>query len=164
MTPGVVFDLDGTLVDSILGISASMNASLLRHGRPAHPVAAYKQFIGDGVEMLAARALGLGFEAQIAAVAATFRRIYAERMMEGTAPFAGISDVVASLAAAGAPLAVLSNKPHVATVTMVEALFGKETFRAIVGQRPDVPKKPHPGEALRIAGVSVSFRDAVRAT
>jgi len=152
MRPGLIFDLDGTLVDSLPGIAASLNRSLRQLGLPTHDTPAVRSFIGNGSLELARKAAPAGSPDELAhRIEADFKVDYAATWPEGTAPYAGIPDCLAALAAAGFPLAVLSNKPHDFTVEIVERLFPAVPFAPVFGQRPEIPRKPDPAAALQIA-------------
>ena len=90
----VVFDLDGTLVDSIEDIAASMNVSLATVGRPGHDLATYRRFVGDGLRALAARAAAGADEATIDRVVASFRAHYGDHLCDATRPYPGIPEMV----------------------------------------------------------------------
>lgn len=152
MQPGLIFDLDGTLVDSLPGIAASLNRSLSHLGLPTHGSLAVRTFIGNGSLELARKAVPAGSPDDLARqVEAAFKEDYAATWPGGTAPYPGIPDCLAALAAAGFPLAVLSNKPHDFTVEIVARLFPATAFDPVFGQRPEVPRKPDPEAALQIA-------------
>lgn len=147
----VLFDLDGTLVDSLRDIGESMNEALAELGLGPHPLDAYRRFVGDGVGKLAERALPPQAAHRQGEAVAAFRRIYAERLLETTAPYAGIPAALAGLAARGLPLGVLTNKPQEAAERIVAALFPAGTFARVAGQREGSARKPDPAEALRLA-------------
>jgi phosphoglycolate phosphatase len=152
MQPGLIFDLDGTLVDSLPGIAASLNRSLSHLGLPTHGSPAVRTFIGNGSLELARKAVPAGSPDELAhQVEAAFKADYAATWPDGTAPYTGIPECLAALAAAGFPLAVLSNKPHDFTVEIVERLFPGLPFAPVFGQRPEIPRKPDPEAALQIA-------------
>ncbi len=146
-----LFDLDGTLVDSIGDIAASMNHSLTQHGLPPHPVAAYLQFVGEGVMMLVRRATPEGREALHSSVLASYRAHYAEHLFDQTRPFPGLPSVLELLAAERVRLAVLSNKAEAFTQQLVAGLLPGIPFKAVHGERPGVPRKPDPTAALALA-------------
>lgn len=145
-----IFDLDGTLIDSLADIGASMNRALETHGLPPHPIQHYRQFVGEGVEVLTRKASGDHPTLQ-PAVLATYRGIYAENLFGHTAPYPGIHELLGQLKQQPLHLGVLSNKPHVTTQKLVAALFADVPFRAVYGQRSEVPRKPDPSAALAIA-------------
>lgn len=152
MRPGLIFDLDGTLVDSLPGIAASLNRSLSQLGLPTHNSAAVRTFIGNGSLELARKAVPAGSPDELARqVEAAFKEDYALTWPEGTAPYPGIPEYLAAFAEAGFPMAVLSNKPHGFTVEIVGRLFPGVPFDPVFGQRPEVPRKPDPEAALQIA-------------
>jgi phosphoglycolate phosphatase len=160
----VLFDLDGTLCDTLEDIATSVNAMLAARGLPPHPLASYRRFVGDGVEQLVERALSraTGAPAPVSTVAAgvsELRGEYARRLLERTRPYPGVPELLAALAARGIPRGVVSNKPHALTTRMVEALLPAAGFAAVLGARPEIPKKPDPAaalEAARALGVSAA--------
>lgn len=147
-----LFDLDGTLVDSLGDIADAMNWALAAHGLPAHPEDAYRQFVGEGVVKLVERAVPAAHGAPLReAVLGAYRDRYAERLLERTRPFPGIPALLEALAQDGLLLGVLSNKPDAPTQRLVAALFPGVPFRAVYGERAGVPRKPDPTAALALA-------------
>lgn len=152
MKPGLIFDLDGTLVDSLPGIAASLNRALERNGLSAHTDSDVRRFIGNGSYELARKAMPEGApHDDILAVETSFKDDYATTWPGGTVPYDGIPACLEKLAAAGFRLAVLSNKPHPFTVEIVQRIFPGLAIDPVFGQRDDAPRKPHPEAALRIA-------------
>lgn len=150
MQGALIFDLDGTLVESLPGIAASLNRALALHGLPGHGEAAVRGFIGDGARMLVTRALAPGEAAlHLESVMHCFAEDYAASWQHGTRPYDGITGLLAELR--DVPLAVLSNKPHAFTVEIVAKLFPEITFAAVLGNREGLPHKPDPTGALEIA-------------
>jgi phosphoglycolate phosphatase len=149
----VIFDLDGTLLDTIDDLADAMNAVLGRRGFPTHGVEAYRTFVGDGIELLVDRALpGERRDAgTLRDCVEDFGREYAGRWDLKTRPYDGVMEMLRVLASRGLKLAVLSNKPHAATVQVVAALLGGVTFDIVRGAMPGVPRKPDPTAALAIA-------------
>ena len=148
----LIFDLDGTLVESLPGIAASLNRALDLHGLPGHSHAAVRSFIGDGAKTLVGRALGGVSRLDLTdSVLKNFAGDYAVSWPDGTQVYPGIPELLAKLKSGGVPLAVLSNKPHAFTVGIVEKLFPENTFAAILGNREGLPHKPDPAGALEIA-------------
>ena len=149
---GVIFDLDGTLLDTLEDLADSMNCALAKVGCPGHPVEAYKTMVGDGVKTLAMRALPPhARDEQTVATVAAMRAEYALRWKNKTRPYPGIPELLDALTARGVRMAVLSNKPHDATVDCVRVLLPKWTFSVVQGQVDSMPKKPDPAGALAIA-------------
>lgn len=150
---GVIFDLDGTLLDSLADLAESMNAVLNSLGVPPHAVEAYRYFVGDGIEKLAARVLPVqNREAEnVARCVAGMRREYGRRWHEKSRPYPGIEELLASLAARRVRMAILSNKPHDFTREIVAHFFARHSFALVLGAQEDLPVKPDPRGALRIA-------------
>lgn len=149
---GAIFDLDGTLVESLPAIAEALNRSLRKLGWDDHSAASVRGFIGDGARMLVTRALPKGVsEDEISAVLSAFGEEYAQCWPEGTEVFEGMLPAVEHLAAMGVAVAVLSNKPDPFTREIVARLFPQGLFEPIVGQLPGVPLKPDPEAALAIA-------------
>ena len=149
----ILFDLDGTLLDTLEDLATAANRALGTLGLPAHPTDAYRVFVGDGLRTLAERILP-GDErsaAQVDALVAAFEREYSRTWNERTAPYAGVPEMLDRLTGGGYRLSVLSNKPDAFTRLCVEQLLPHWTFAPLYGQRPGVPKKPDPAAALAIA-------------
>lgn len=159
----LLFDLDGTLVESLPGIAASLNHALCAHDLPAHSETAVRGFIGDGAKILVERALSGVSRMDLAEnVLQKFAEDYATTWPHGTDVYPGIPELLAELKSRAIPLAVLSNKPHPFTVEIVERLFPKNTFTAILGNREGMPHKPDPAGALEIAtSLGVSPADCI---
>ncbi|HEY8431465.1 MAG TPA: HAD family hydrolase [Sandaracinaceae bacterium] len=147
---GVIFDLDGTLVDSLRDIADAMDQVLDELGLPRRTLAEYERFVGEGARVLVRRSLGQKVELEDEALAA-FRDRYRSRMLVHTRPYPGIEPLLEALASRGAPAAVLSNKPHDATVAIVDALLSRHPFVAVLGHREGSPRKPDPSGALELA-------------
>jgi phosphoglycolate phosphatase len=148
---GVIFDLDGTLVDSLGDIAAAMNRTLAARGFPTHPLDAYRTFIGEGVRKLAERALPAEALGEVTSLVEAYQADYAQHLLQSSAPYPGIRELLEALSARGVPMTVLSNKPDAPTRQLVEALFGGWRFRGVSGERPGVPRKPDPTAALELA-------------
>ncbi len=155
-TRAVIFDLDGTLLDSLADIGESVNTVLTERGYPAHPLASYRSFVGDGMTMLLRRVLpeaDRDDDATVAACVARLKEVYGGRSDRLTRPYDGIAELLDELEERGIAMAVLSNKPHELTVGLVERLLGGWSFEPVFGERPAVPRKPDPSAALEIAGL-----------
>jgi len=149
----VLFDLDGTLLDSLRDLADSTNEALAAVGFPVHPVDAYRYFVGDGIEMLIRRALPPddADAATVAGCIADMRARYAERWADHTRPYAGVADMLDHLTGMNVPMAILSNKPDDFTHKHVDHLLGRWRFRTVLGQRSGVPPKPDPAGAFEVA-------------
>lgn len=149
----VIFDLDGTLLDTLTDIADAANQALTQEGFPVHPQEAYKTFVGDGSRILMTRALPEDQRTPetIETCLQRFIEIYNRNWDRATVPYDGILDLVAVLQNKGYKLSVVTNKPHRFTGVMMDHYFMHIPFDPILGQRDDVPKKPHPQQALTAA-------------
>ncbi len=149
--PGIIFDLDGTLIDSLDDLTTAVNHVCAGLGRATHHRDAVRTMVGDGMAKLVARAVGPADESLHAEALAAFRERYAAHCVEQTRPFPGVAEMLARLAAGGCPLAILSNKPHDFTCRCVAALLDGFEFVGVVGDRPGWPRKPDPSAAQELA-------------
>ena len=149
----VLFDLDGTLVDSLADLGDSTNLVLERMGLPPHQPDAYRYFVGEGIRVLATRALPqeMRTEEMIDRCTELVIETYNQRLLVNTRPYAGIPDLLEGLYSAGLKLAILSNKLETQTRNITAALLSSWPFDPIRGNRPPVPKKPDPTAALEVA-------------
>jgi phosphoglycolate phosphatase len=152
---GIIFDLDGTLLNTIEDIAGAMNTVLARRGFPIHPTKKYFRFVGRGGKRLARRALPKWYRSDRAAFACftEWRREYMTRWAKTTRPYDGIPELLAWLAAKGIKTAVLSNKPHDLTKDMVSAFFPTHPFQIVWGERQGIARKPDPTAAIEIAAI-----------
>ncbi len=158
MTPpsAYIFDLDGTLLDTLDDLADSMNATLASLGLPVHPVDAYRTFVGEGIGFLIARTLPGNLRqdpALLATALAKYQSVYAENWHHKTTLYPGIQEMLTALQARGVPLGVLSNKPDHFTQLCIDHYFPAGTFRTVFGQREHVLRKPDPAGALEIAAL-----------
>lgn len=153
----IVFDLDGTLVESLPGIAEGLNRALVSVGLPTHPQSAVRGMIGRGAANLCARAIGYADAEEapaglLEAVHGAFRREYPQCWQgENTLPFPWMRMLLTFLAAEGAELAVLSNKPDDVTRPMVHTLFPHIPFTVVMGHTGEFPRKPAPDALLHVA-------------
>lgn len=155
-----IFDLDGTLTDTLESLTYSVNETLKELGLPSITHEQCRQFVGDGARALMERALrAVGDEELVCAKQAmeVYGRIFGENCTYQVKPYDGIMDMLAELKALGMKTAVLSNKPHLQTLDVVAEILGKEHFDCISGQRAGIARKPDPAgvfetlKELRIA-------------
>lgn len=147
-----IFDLDGTLVDSLEDLADSMNAALVDCGHAARSMDDCRRFVGDGARRFVERALPAGSaKAEVDRVLDGFRGHYERRWAAKSRPYDGIPELLDAMRARGMALSVLSNKLEVFTVRMVVELLPRWTFAPVRGERPGVPRKPDPAAALAIA-------------
>jgi phosphoglycolate phosphatase len=151
----VIFDLDGTLVDSISDIALATNTALGHHGFPPHDLEAYRQRVGWGVRNLVARSLppDVAEDALIHTITAEMLDYYERFPVVHSTPYVGIQELLLELRRRGIPTAVLSNKADAVTQAVVAQLFPEHPFEVIFGERVGVPRKPDPTAALEIAGL-----------
>lgn len=148
-----LFDLDGTLIDSLRDIGEAMNRTLSAMGFPVHPLEKYNYFVGDGVKQLVLRALPADRqdERTVADFLSAYRYDYTRTWHVHTRPYPGIPELLGELVRRGLPLGVLSNKPDGVTQQCVQYFFPDIPFIAVAGQKEDVPRKPDPTAAIAIA-------------
>jgi phosphoglycolate phosphatase len=159
--PAVIFDLDGTLLDTLDDIAFSMNAALRELGAPMHRPAEYRRLVGQGLDTLAY--LSLPGERRdhetVKQCVAAMRKVYAGRWDHATRPYAGIPELLASLKKTGIRCAVCSNKAHEFTGKIVTNYFGTGVFEMVLGGGK-FPPKPAPDCALHIAAsMGIAARD-----
>ena len=157
----IIFDLDGTLLDTIEDLANSVNYALSLHNFRTHPVSAFNFFIGNGLNKLLERALPETSRTQdnISMLKADFITHYYSHSDELTKPYPGISALLKKLSAEGFQLAIASNKIHQATVDLAKRFFPDIEFVAVLGQREGYAVKPNPAilkEIIEIAGVQKS--------
>ncbi len=155
----VIFDLDGTLLETVGDLAASCNAVLRSHSLPVHDYAAYRRFVGNGVRKLCERALPeeLRSDDRIDRLRDEFVAYYTAHIDCHSYAYEGIDELLAELVARGVKIAVVSNKFQRGTELLVERFFANIPFVALFGNRPEVPLKPDPAadcEVLRLAGVT----------
>jgi phosphoglycolate phosphatase len=149
----VIFDLDGTLLDTLADLAAAVNRVLTRQGFPRHDVDAYRWFIGHGSAVLMKRALP-PTERSPERIQACLQELlddYGRNWHHLTRPYDGIVDLLQTLAERHIPMAVVTNKPHRFATLMIAHYFNSSIFGHISGQRDGIPKKPDPSLALATA-------------
>jgi phosphoglycolate phosphatase len=149
----ILFDLDGTLLDTLEDLADSTNAALAAMDLPQHPVEAYRYFVGDGLEKLVRRTMGprANDPETVARGIELARREYAGRWADKSKPYPGIPELLDQLTARGVPMAVFSNKPHEFTQLCVTRLLPSWRFAVIQGATGELPRKPDPTGALAVA-------------
>ena len=152
-----IFDLDGTLADTLDSIAYFSNRALEQCGYPAIPAPDYKTIVGDGADMQVRRMLnrvageGGWSEADFHKVRTVYGGLYASDPTRLLKNYGGMPETVKKLKASGIRTAVLSNKPHAWVTAIIASLFPEGSFDACRGQTPDVPRKPAPDGALLLA-------------
>lgn len=154
MYKACIFDLDGTLADTIESIAHCCNEALARVGLPAQEVNSYKQFAGDGYVVLLERCLKAAGDEKLSKfedMKEAYNEIFAMDCMYHVVPFAGIEDLMENLKKKGVKTAVLSNKPDKATKEVVGNIFKEGSFDYVQGLHEGIKRKPDPDGALEIA-------------
>lgn len=159
----LIFDLDGTLADSIADIGNAMNVVLAELKLPSHTMEAYKSFVGEGAENLVRRSVraaqgrdwkqsdDAALPAPIAQLCESYRAHYAKLEHTGSSPYPGIFDMLDGVVKSGRRMAVLSNKRDDFTKHLVQHAFGRYPFVDVRGEREGVPRKPDPTAAYELA-------------
>ncbi len=144
----VVFDLDGTLLDTLDDLATSVNFALTQHGLLPRPVSEIRTFLGNGIRYLMRHAVGGRLsESEDEAAFQTFRSHYVDHCLDKTKPYPGIMELLEKLKAQGIKMAIVSNKLDPA-VKELAARFFSGLITSAVGERPDVRRKPYPDAVL----------------
>ena len=146
-----IFDLDGTLLNTIEDIANACNYALNKQGFPIHSVNPYRYFIGSGVMNLIKMALPEASRNDETAILLKkdYDEYYSIHAKDNTSPYPGILKTLKKLNEAGVGMAVLSNKPHLSTLELVDIYF-PGLFNVVFGQRDGIPHKPDPGTVYEI--------------
>lgn len=147
MKKAVIFDLDGTLTNTLKSLWKSTNMALATAGLPPHEIDRYKYFAGNGAKELIRKSLIADGDTELVhfdSVMEAYNRIFEEYCMYEVKPYDGIPELLKALKERGLHLAVNSNKPQPRTVDVVEQIFGKDTFDLLVGQCEERKRKPAP--------------------
>lgn len=149
-----VFDLDGTLVDSLRDIAEALNECLALLGVPQHPLDGYRYMVGEGVPKLCERAIGDAHPELVPRLIDLARARYRTRPLQATRPYAGVPELVEALSRRGVILGVLSNKPHDLTVRMVDHFWPNNPFRFVQGYVAEASRKPDPRHLLEMCSAA----------
>lgn len=148
-----IFDLDGTLLNTLEALTYTTNLTLAHFGYPPLDEAHIRQFVGDGYKLLMERALRYSGDMELNCYEESlqvYTDLFAKHCMYHVHPYDGICELLEQLKARGIRIAVLSNKPHARTVENIETVFGKGYFDYVAGEQPGIPKKPDPAGVMRI--------------
>jgi len=159
----IIFDLDGTLLNTIDDLAAATNQALANNGYPTHPTEAYNFFVGNGINKLFERALpeDARGEAQILRIRGSFLTFYKAHKLDLTRPYDGIPELLLALQNQHLKLAIASNKYQLATQELVGHYFHNLNFIAVCGQQENVPTKPDPTIVENIIRLSDVNKDEV---
>lgn len=154
----IIFDLDGTLLDTIADLANATNQALAYYGYPTHPIDSFRIFVGNGINKLFERALPENERTteNILRIRNRFLPFYNEHNADFSQPYKGIETLLADLQAKGIQLGIASNKYQAATEKLVKHYFPNTSFIEVLGQREGIPTKPNPfilSEILKKAGV-----------
>ena len=153
MVKAVIFDMDGTVANTLASIAGFGNAALLAHGFPALETELYRKLVGNGADVLIRRMLastGMAHdEDTVRAVRKTYDSLYEAEPLKLVEPYPGIIDLLKTVRNAGVKTAILSNKPDNTTCFIADALF-PDLFDIVHGQREGIPKKPDPSAVLML--------------
>jgi phosphoglycolate phosphatase len=151
MIHGFIFDLDGTLVDTLGDIATGMNSFLLQKGLPVHPTEDYRRMVGRGLLHLIGEAVPQQYRHEAKNWYPEVLAMYEAMGAGRSVPYPGVTDTLGKLAALRIPMAVVSNKPDPVTARVVGQLFPSISFALVRGGLDGVPVKPHPAGAIEAA-------------
>jgi phosphoglycolate phosphatase len=148
----IIFDLDGTLIDSLEDIAVCMNQVLEELNLPSHKLEDYKYFVGGGISILVDNALHKDTSDKVKEeVTNRFKVVYDQKLHAKTLPYDGIYDLLDELKGLNFKIGILSNKPHEFTIEYAKNLFSKYEMKEVHGQKSHIAKKPDPSAAIQIA-------------
>lgn len=151
---GIIFDLDGTLLDSVADIANANNSVLQKMGLPTHTIEKYIEFIGNGARRLVEMALPIEWQndaEKIDEYLAYYKAAYKDAIVNKSKLFDGIPELLSFLNEKQIPISINTNKPHDQTILIANKLLADYNFEIIIGQNDDFPRKPDPSGALWIA-------------
>jgi phosphoglycolate phosphatase len=159
----IIFDLDGTLLDTLDDIAGAVNRGIGAFGFPPRTLPEYRQFVGEGIEILVRRVLPAKFtdDDLFNKILQHVRYEYAAGVVIKTHPYPGIPEMLDKLTDLQVPMAILSNKPHALAEASVRALLSRWHFIACYGAREGRANKPDPGVSLELASLLGSFPEDV---
>lgn len=151
----VVFDLDGTLADTLADLGTAMNAALESEGLPGHPIEEYRRLVGNGIDRLTKDAMAEAYTPEGAVrVKAAFKAYYSDHCMDYTEAYDGVDELLRKLAEKGIMTAVISNKPDMFVPAILKKLYPDHRFAYAWGKKEEFPHKPSPESLERLIGLS----------
>lgn len=157
----VIFDLDGTLLNTIADLGNACNYALGKKGYSEHPLSAYNYMVGQGVRNLMKRAAPDASDDEVEELLTIFRQYYDEHCTEFTKPYPGIEDLIRDLQNRGIKIAVSSNKYQAAVTKIINHYFPDIDFAAVMGEREGIPRKPDPSIVFAILNESPTPKSKV---
>lgn len=159
----IIFDLDGTLIDSLTDIALCANEVLKEFNLPTHEIEDYKKFVGGGALFLMKNCSPNNTsEEEIYKLFEKFKEIYDSAIYSNTKPYNGVYELLDELTKQEFKIGILSNKPHEFTLKYVQKFFHKYNLQEIHGQKENIPKKPNPTGAINIANeFNISCEDTL---
>lgn len=154
MYKACIFDLDGTLTDTLESLTFSVNETMKEIGMPGITRQQCREFVGNGAKVLIEKTLKAGGDTDLIhfdQASAAYSRIFDEHCTYRVSPYEGVPQLLEQLKIRGIKLGVLSNKPDRQAVHVTEAIFGRDVFDIVQGQKDGVPRKPDPTAALVMA-------------
>lgn len=149
---GIIFDLDGTLIDSIDDLGDAANILFARHGYPEHKKSDFIQWIGDGTARFIQNGIGNVIDKkELKDYVSEYKQIYLENLHVKTRLYEGVNILLDELGRRRLKLSVLSNKPDIHTLKLVDHFFSEWSFECVAGQKEGIPRKPDPSSALAMA-------------
>lgn len=148
----MLFDLDGTLLNSLDDLADAANTVLGEMNYPMHPIESYRQFVGNGARFLLTRALpeGCRQEKTVQDCLLRFMMVYQERFQNKSMPYQGVTELLETLFLQEIPVGIVTNKPHDIAVSCVGHYFKRIKLEHVLGQSEKFPKKPHPSATLQL--------------
>lgn len=149
----IIFDLDGTLLDTLKDLALAVNAVLESKGYSGHPLDAYRYFVGDGIDLLVKRTFpeAAWSGGNLDHLVEVVKEEYGRRWADHTEPYSGVPEMLDLLEQMAVPKAIFSNKPQQFALLTVEKLLSHWRFLEVIGIGPHMPRKPDPTGALKIA-------------
>lgn len=147
----VIFDLDGTLINSLNDLADSVNKVLKLYNLPTYDIESYKYRVGNGIRKLMERSLPADKQNLLDEALEKFKAIYAEHNLDKTRPYDNIIDLLQKLQAQNIKLGVCTNKHDEAAKAIIKKLFGEKIFDQVIGDKPGLKRKPDPSKVLAIA-------------
>lgn len=157
----IIFDLDGTLIDSLTDIAICANQVLEEFKYPTHKIEDYKRFVGDGAKVLIQNAMPKDIsDSELNLALERFKKLYDNNIYGNTKPYDGIYQLLDNLKKENYSINVLSNKPHKFTLQYIDKLFEDNIFDEVHGQKDNIPKKPAPDGAINISkALNIQLKD-----